>query len=128
MKKNSRYFFIYWIVNSGFLYFAPYFFGSMMVVGNMRLTPFLASVISGFLLAVVDTVAKPALESLNIHLAEEWQMVIAFEFINIIALWVLARYADLTGVGITNVISVGMIATAVTVIQWLAWKFLPAKK
>lgn len=100
----------------------------MMVVGNMRLTPFLASVISGFLLAIVNTVAKPALESLNIHLAEDWQMVIAFEFINIIALWVLARYADLTGIGIMNVISVGMIATAVTVIQWLAWKFLPVKK
>lgn len=126
--KNSRMFFIFWVINSALFYALPFVLGESVVTGNARLAPFMASIISGFLLSLAISVVQPAFESLKIRIKTEWHWALIFLVVNILSVWIIARYADLTGVGVANVwaaVAVGIIAN---IVQWAVWKFVDTKK
>ncbi len=126
--KDSRVFLLFWLVNSAFFYFAPFIFTGFIVSGNVRLTAFLASIISGFLLTVIDAATQPFSASLKIKLQEDWQWTLCFLFVNVLGIWLIARYADLTGVGISNAWMAVLMGAILTLIQWLIEKFLFKKQ
>lgn len=126
--KNPRSFVVYWVLNSAFFYFLPLLLVGFIATGNARLTPFLASIISGFLLAVTHAFTPSAVEWLQIKLKEEWQWALAFLAANLLTIWVIARYADLTGVGIANIWAVVFVASLITVAQWVLWQNIDRKK
>ena len=94
----------------------------LVITGNARLAPFLASLISGFLLTVADTLTMPVFDALKIKLKDEWQWALVFLFVNVLGVWVLARYADLTGVGVANAWVAVMLGFILNLVQWLVWK------
>jgi uncharacterized membrane protein YvlD (DUF360 family) len=97
------------------------------VSGNVRLTPFLASIISGFLLTVVDATTQPVFTSLKIKLKEDWQWTLSLLFVNVLGIWLIARYADLTGIGISNAWMAVLMGAILTLFQWLIEKFMYKK-
>ena len=122
--KDTRQFFVFWLVNSFIFYFAAFVLVGLVVIGNARLTAFMASVISGFLLALADVAIMPVCNSLSIKLKDEWQWVLVYLFINVLGVWVIARYADLTGVGITNAWMAVFLGIVLNLGQWGAWKLI----
>jgi|SRR3989338_3010605 len=122
--KDARGFIVFWLLNSLVFYFAPFILVGLVVTGNVRLTSFMASIISGFLLTLADAFTQPALTHLNIKLKDEWQWTLIYLFINVIGIWVIARYADLTGVGIANAWMVVLLGIIVSCTQWASWKFV----
>lgn len=120
--KDARMFIIFWFINSVILYFAPFIFTGLVVTGNARLAPFMGSLISGFLLTVADAITLPVFESLKIKLKDEWQWALAYLFVNVLGVWVVARYADLTGVGVASAWVAVVIGAICNIGQWLGWK------
>lgn len=125
--KDARGFLSFWLVNSIIFYFAPYVFVGLVVTGNARLGPFMAAVVSGFILTVVDVVTTPVFESLKIKLKDEWQWALAYLFVNVLGVWVIARYADLTGVGIASAWVAVIMGVIFNLAQWGTWKLLGDK-
>ena len=126
--KDSRGFLVFWLVNSLIFYFVPYVLSSMVVTGNARLTPFMARIISGFLLTAVDAAIEPVFRNLKIKLTSDWQWILAYLFANVFGIWVLARYADLTGVGISNAWVALLLGLILNVAQLTSWKLMPNPK
>lgn len=125
--KDSRGFLAFWLVNSLIFYFAPFVLNGMVVVGNVRLASFMASVISGFLLTLAVSVTMPIFTSLKIKLTDEWQWALAYLFVNVVALWVIARYADLTGFGISNAWVAIILGVVFNLAQWGTWRLVDPK-
>lgn len=128
MKNDTRGFLAFWLTNSILLYFFPFVFTGMVVVGNARLAPFLAGIISGFLLTVADALTQPVFEKLGVKLKDEWQWALAYLFVNVLGVWVLARYADLTGVGVASAWVAVLLGVILNLVQWGVWKFVLAGK
>lgn len=126
--QDSRMFLVFWLVNSLLLYFAPLILVGMIVTGNARLAPFLASIISGFILTTAIAVTQPVFGWLKIELKDEWQWALVYFFVNVLGLWVIARYADLTGVGLASAWVAVIFGAVANIVQWLAWKYLAKKK
>ncbi len=125
---DAHMFFIFWLVNSAAFYFSPLVLVGMVATGNARLTPFMASLISGFLLTVGDALATPVFEKLKIKIKDEWQWALVYLFVNVLGVWVIARYADLTGVGVASAWVAVLLGVVINLVQWVAWKFGTSKK
>ncbi len=125
--KDTRMFIAFWVINSALFYFSPYVLTGMVVTGNARLAPFLASIISGFLLSCADSLVMPVFEGLKIKLKDEWQWMLAFLLTNILGVWVIARYADLTGVGVSTGWTAILLGLSINIAQWIAWKVMADK-
>lgn len=125
--KDTRGFLSFWLVNSVIFYFAPYVLVGMVVTGNERLGPFMAALISGLILTVADVITMPVFESLKIKLKDEWQWSLAYLFVNVLGVWIIARYADLTGVGIASAWVAVMMGVIFNLAQWGTWKLLGDK-
>ncbi|MBI4058462.1 hypothetical protein HY408_01715 [Candidatus Gottesmanbacteria bacterium] len=126
--KDGRTFIGVWIVNSLLFYFIPFLLLGLVVVGNARLSHFMASIISGFLMTLILTGASHVFTKFNINLKRDLEQVTANYFTNVIGIWLIARYADLTGVGITNAwIALGL-GIMLTLAQWLLLTRLMKKK
>lgn len=126
--KDARMFVVFWAINALLFYFLPFVFVGMVVTGNARLTPFLASVISGFLLSVTDALVMPACAYLHLKFKAQWQWSMAFLVVNMLGVWLIARYADLTGVGVTNAWTAALVGVLSTVVQWVAWMMIGKPK
>lgn len=122
--KDARGFLSFWLVNSVIFYFAPYVFVALVVTGNARLGPFMAAVVSGFILTVADVITMPIFESLKIKLKDKWQWSLAYLFVNVLGVWVIARYADLTGVGISSAWVAVLMGVIFNLAQWGVWKMM----
>lgn len=126
--KDARHVVLFWLVNSLVFYFAPLVLVGLVVTGNSRLTPFMASLISGFLLTLAEAIAEPAFKHLKVQLKQEWQWSLAYLFINVITVWLIARYADLTGVGVASAWVAVLLGLILNLAQWLVWKVSGKKK
>lgn len=125
---DGKTFLLFWLINSGVFYAAPLFFSDLVVTGNERLAPFLASLISGFILAVAGMLTMPTFTSLKVTFKDKWQWGLVFFFVNVVGVWVIARYADLTGVGIANAwVAVGL-GFILNMFQWGVWTLVDKKK
>lgn len=126
--KDARGFLAFWLVNSLIFYIAPFVVSGMIVTGNARLAPFMASVISGFLLTLAVSVTMPAFTALKVKLTDEWQWMLAYLFVNVVSLWVIARYADLTGVGLASAWAALLLGVVFNLAQWGTWKMVTGDK
>lgn len=126
--KDARGFLAFLVVNSAVLYIAPYLLVGQIVVGNVRLTAFMASIISGFLLTIADSVIQPIFTSLGIKLKEDWQWLLVYLFVNVVGIWVIARYADLTGVGVASAWMAVLLGAVLNAAQWATWKLVSGNK
>ncbi len=125
--KDPRQFVAFWVVNSALLFFAPFVLVGMVESGNVRLSSLLASVISGFILAVADALVMPVFDWFKIKIKDEWQWAFVFLFINVLGIWVIARYADLTGIGVSNGWIALLLGAVINLAQWGTWKFMDTK-
>lgn len=126
--KHAHHFWLFWLVNGAIFYFAPFVFVGLVETGNVRLAPFMASVVSGFLLTVAVSLTMPLFEKLKIKLNDEWQWALAYLFVNVLGVWVIARYADLTGVGVSSAWVAVLLGTILNLAQFAVWKLSPAPK
>ena len=124
----------YWIINSLVLWILSLIWPGFVVFGNANFAPVVAIIWTGFLLTIVITVTQPALQQLKIKTPKEYQMGVVFLVVNVVALWILARWVQpVTGFGIGAFYVAIVLGIITNFAQWGFWKLQskkqqPAKK
>lgn len=118
----------FWAVNILFLWLASLVWPSHVVFGNANITPVLGIIWTAFLLNAAIYAVTPVLNQFKIKLEKEFQMGLIYLVVNIVALWVLARWLQpITGFGIGAFWVAIIIGAIVNFIQWGFWKFAVRK-
>ena len=101
MKKIKR-FILYWIHNGILIYLANQIFPSKFVLGKFRFTSFYATLISSFLLTLFLEFVSLSLLKLRKMKFDGKRRFSIFWVANFIGLWLLARFAPITGFGVVK--------------------------
>ena len=113
-------FFLVWIVNMLVIFLANKLFPNNIVLGTMSLSPFVALVLSTGVLAWATTVTMPIFTEIEIRkqmvlTPQHW--LIGYLLLNFISLWVVARFADSLGLGISSWFVVLALAAVLDFVQ-----------
>lgn len=121
MKKLLP-FILFWIVNSLFIYLAAVIYPSRFVLGNFRFSMLTATIWAGLWINVLGWVAMWLFGKLKINLTGMAQMFFGYWAVNAAAVWITARLATLTGLGIFSfwwAIGLGLV---LNIVQYAVWK------
>ena len=120
-------FFIYWFLNSLALYFLGMLFPSSVVLGTLRLTPPEAAIYAGFWLAFFVWTMWAYVLHRKVELEPFSLRFLFFFVINSLGVWLVARYAVYTGLGIISFWWAFALGAITELLQLAAWKLLGEK-
>lgn len=110
-------FLAHWIVNTLVLLIFSALFPNNIVLGNAAITKPMSSVLVGFILAILILLIPRAAKNLQLKIKDEKVQAVIYLVFNLVALWILKRLADFTGIGISSILWVLILATFVSLIQ-----------
>lgn len=113
-------FFLLWFVNGLVIALANMILPNQIVLGTMSLTHIAALILSSGVLAWIATLTMPIFTAIEMRkqmvlAPQHW--IIGYLIINVISLWVVARFADLLGLGIASWMYVVGLAVVLDVVQ-----------
>lgn len=95
----------YFLAQSVIVYLGSLFFPNLIVLGTDSISPFMALMYSMFVQALVVIGALPVIETVakmvSVKMTDMYWMVLYF-IINILVLWMVARFAEVLGLGIAS--------------------------
>lgn len=97
-------------------------------LGNSMLSPFQAAVLSGFVWNWVVWHTESYLKEFEIKLKDSFSMMASYLVVNFATIWILARFAVITGVGIGSYLYVLLLAAVANFAQFAAWQAMEKKK
>jgi len=112
-------FLIYWIVASTILNLSGSVFGNNVHLGNALLLGSVAAVINGLILTGLYYQIPTIVKRLKFKIEKENRWVMAFFVANAITIWLMKALAIITGLGISNILLVLVVAAFVTAGQRL---------
>lgn len=113
-------FFLLWVVNALIILAANAVFPMNVVLGTMSLTPTIALILSSGVLAWAATVTLPIFTEIEIRkqmvlTPQHWMM--GYLVINVISLWIVSRFAEAIGLGISSWVFVLGLAAVLDMVQ-----------
>lgn len=129
MKKNSNYTLLLaiGIANAIVLYLSNMFFPTYVVLGNNVLSPILATVVTGFLLAAITALPLPIMKAVGLKTKNELYLAVVYLIFNVVGLWVLARLANYVGFGVSSYIVILVLGFVLNILQYGVWKMVSGK-
>lgn len=128
MRKYTP-FISFWALNSLVLYLATLVFAGKVVLGTAALSLGGAAVFAGFWVTLLVWVAKPLCARLNLpYLQGRVNMFLFYWLANSVAIWLVARLAPFTGLGIARFYWAIVVGLGLNVLQWFLWQGLKAYK
>ena len=107
-----------WVANSVvFLIFAAILAGNV-VLGNDKVTPSMAAVLAGFLLSIVQFLVPSAVERSGYKVRNQNIWMAIYLAVNFVGIWVIKRFALVTGLGVSSLVYVLLLAVIVTGAGW----------
>lgn len=129
-QKTIVRFLVFWLSGSIVILLAGLILGGGVVLGNNMIAPPMAAVTAGFVLTMVYWLVTPRLaksgfwQSLfsgaGIKVSRENQDLALNFVINSLLIWVIKRFADVSGLGIANIFFVLLLSALVTAGWWSA--------
>lgn len=116
-------FFVLFGVNAVVLFLANMVFPTQVVLGTLALSPLWAIVHSMGALALLNTFSIPFVhvyENKRGKMFSPMEWMLAYFVINLAGIWVIARFPDQFGFGVTSWMVVGVLAVALDFLQGLA--------
>lgn len=116
-------FFLLWLVNALVLALANALFPQHVVLGTMSLSYHAALILSSGVLAWVATLAMPIFTEIEIRkhmVLSPHHWLIGYLVINVILLWIVARFAEAIGLGLSSWIYVLAVAAVLDFVQGMA--------
>lgn len=123
MKKYIP-FISFWLLNSILLHLATTFYPLNFVLGNFWLSKLQATLWAGFWVTALVWSARTVSERLNIKLEGRLRMFLFYWLANAAAIWLVARFAPLTGFGISRFTWAIGLGLVMNVAQWGLWQGL----
>lgn len=99
---NHLLYVLYWSINTLIIKLTFILFPYEVVLGTYRLNPTEAAIYSGFWVTFIIWTAWDFAIARKINLQKPAKNFIYFLLVNIVAIWVVARFAPLSGMGIVN--------------------------
>lgn len=116
-------FFIMWVVNALVISIANALFPEIFVLGTMSLSPLAALLLSSGVLAWVTTLFMPVFTEIEIRkkmVLAPHHWIIGYMIIDFVALWSIARLAEMLGFGIASWVAVLGLAVVLDLAQGMA--------
>jgi len=128
--NRSVSFLSFWVANAVLLLIASSILSSNVVLGTNVVSKPLASVFVGLVLTTLFFVTPPLVEKLgfkknlttikvgDFKLKGENTWLAVFLAVNVVGIWVIKRLANVTGLGISGLFYVLILAILVTLVEW----------
>ncbi len=117
-QKQLVNFLSFWVGNSVVFLIAAAVLKGNVVLGNDKVSPSLAAIIAGLVLTLITTLTPQVVEKSGFRLKDDKLWALVFLVVNFVTLWVIKRLAVLTGLGISSILWVFVLAAVVTLVQW----------
>jgi uncharacterized membrane protein YvlD (DUF360 family) len=121
IKRRVLGFVLFWVVSSFTFLTANVLFPNYLALGNVPLNPSTAAIVSGLILALIASSVEPAFAFLHIHVKHDLSWALVFFVVNTEVIWALARFADLSGIGIPAFWVALVLGFVVNLLQWGVW-------
>ena len=111
---NHLLYILYWAINTLIIKFTFLLFPYGLVLGTYRFTPTEAAIYSGFWVTFIIWTAWDFAIARKISLEKPTKNFLYFLLVNVFAVWVVARFAPLSGMGISSfwwAIAVGIVVS-----------------
>ena len=96
-------FILIWPVNSLIIWAANALYPGNIVLGNANMPPMAAILVSGFFVTLLCKLAKILfVKFVHLKKTSRWAMFVFYWLINSIVIWLVARLAPFTGLGISS--------------------------
>src|SRR3989344_6956353 len=118
MKSTLR-FAMVWLANLLPIYFASAYYPMNYTLGNASISPFKAALFSGFLLTLAGRIAKDVLPKWGIKTNGRYKKFAVYWLVNSAAIWLISRFAFVTGIGISAYTWAIVLGFVGTLAQWL---------
>lgn len=118
---------VLFVVSSIVLYFANQYFPEQIVLGTMSLTPQWAIVLSMGTLALFNTLALPFIreyENAKQRMLTNAEWMVIYFFTNAFGLWIISRFAEQFGMGVSSWTFIAGLAIVLDVTQGAAMMFV----
>lgn len=126
MERYKK-FIIFWLVNVVLLLVSAMLFPFNFTLGNSFFSSLQAAVFVGLVWNLVLWYTGPFFEDLELKLEEPMQMMAAYLLMNFATLWILARLAVITGLGVSSWMYVLGLALVGNFLQYYVWQSLESK-
>lgn len=123
-----QYYVVIGVVNAIAIYLTPSFLADSVVLGTSTVPPVVAAIISGVLLTLVVSLVDPLMKQAKLKVTNELLWGAIYGIVNIIAVWVIARGAVYTGMGITSFFVAVVLGIVLMLLQWGVWKMMLGKR
>ena len=110
-------FLILWIVNSLLLVILSTVFATNVVLGTLNLPKPTASVLVGLILTLLVYSVPWIAKKTQVKLKDDNVTALAYFVVNAIGLWVIKRFADFTGLGLSSILFVLICALVVSIVE-----------
>ncbi len=122
-------FLVSWVVNVVLLWLLALIFKDGVVLGNARLSMLMSAVFSGLILTALGALVEPSVKASGYKVKSYGIWTAIYFTVNVLGLWIIKRFADATGLGISSVLNVLIVAAVITVVQVGVAKYtMPRKK
>ena len=119
--QSQTFFFLFWLLNLLSIRLLWIIFPNMIVLGNWRLTPMEAALYAGFWLTFFVWTMKEYLIVRNVKF-EPPVLMHRFSFVvNCLGVWIISRYSQYTGLGITSFWWALVLGGAAYLFQLVVW-------
>ena len=121
MKKFLPFIF-FWALNTILLFLANSLSAANFVLGNARFSPIWAALVAGLVWTVLVWIAQPLVKKVGVDPKGAIGMLVFGWVSNFAAIWLTARMAPLTGLGISSFVWAILLALVADLAQFLLWK------
>lgn len=125
---NHLLYFSYWIVNSLALYVFTLIAPGNVVLGNWRFSPIEAAIYAGFWVTFLVWVLWDFAMAKGVNFDTGLVTLGYFWSANIFAFWLVSRFSEYAGFGITNYLWAIVIALFAYILQRFTWRVVVGKK
>jgi len=116
-QKKAVSFLTFWVVNTVVLLIVNAIFGGNVAVGNQSISTGLSAIFAGLVLTALIPLAPKAVEQTGFKIKNQNVWPVIFLASNIIVLWILKRLAVITGLGISSILWVLILAIVITLVE-----------
>ena len=116
----------FWITNIILLSIFSSLYAGNVVVGNAAISRPVAMILNALILAIAVYLVPSIVKKLDLKIKISDEKILAIDYfvVNLVVLWVLKRLADITGLGISSILNVLIVAIVLALIQVGVQKYL----
>ena len=131
-QKNLVNFLSFWVTNTVLLLIISAIFNKNVVLGNNILSKPVAAIASSLILTALIFIIPPIVEKSGYKIKNQNIWPVIFLVVNMIVIWLIKYFAIVTGVGISGIFWVLILAVLITAVELgvvrITGVMVPAKK